>query len=176
MKTILYPGKPEWDDLCLRPEIDKADLEGIIHEIISRVKLEKDKAIYGFTEKFDGIKVDELKVSASEISESSEMVSKELKKAIQTALSNIKIFHKAQLIEEPAIETTKGVSCWRKNLPIEKVGLYIPGGSAPLFSTVLYFPGYASFINPFLAMSLKTSGKIALSDWSERFKLLDICL
>lgn len=137
MKTIYYPEKNNWDTLCIRPEIDKTNLEEAVKEIINRVKSEKDKAIYYFSEKFDSIPRGSLKVSQDEIRQSIVQVPDDLKNAINIAKANIENFHSSQLIREPVIETIKGVKCWRKSVPIQKVGLYIPGGSAPLFSTVL---------------------------------------
>jgi len=137
MKTILFPEKERWDVLCQRPVIDQTDLEDTVRSIIRSVKSETDNAIYSFSEKFDGVPPGDLKVSLDEISESIGQVPEELKKAINIAKSNIENFHAAQLQTEPVIETFKGVRCWRKSVAIEKVGLYIPGGSAPLFSTVL---------------------------------------
>lgn len=137
MKTILYPEKDSWDILCRRPEIEKTDLEDVVRGIIYGVKLEMDNAIYRFSEKFDGVPPGNLKVSKSEIQESIRLVPEELKTSINIAKTNIENFHLPQLQTEPVIETFKGVKCWRKSVAIEKVGLYIPGGSAPLFSTVL---------------------------------------
>jgi histidinol dehydrogenase len=137
METILYPEKENWDKLCMRPAIEKADLEYVVREIIQRVKSEGDNAIAYFSGKFDSTASGELKVSQDEISMSAGMVPENLKESIQIAKTNIEKFHSSHLINEPAVETAKGVRCWRKNSPIEKVGLYIPGGSAPLFSTVL---------------------------------------
>ena len=137
MKTILFPEKKSWDTLCRRPGIDKTDLEDVVREIINRVKSEMDNAIYYFSEKFDGFLSGNLKISSTEIRESTGQVPEELKTAINIAKTNIEKFHSAQLPAEPVIETFKGVKCWRKSVAIEKVGLYIPGGSAPLFSTVL---------------------------------------
>jgi histidinol dehydrogenase len=137
MKTIFLPEKENWDQLCRRPGIEKTDLEDVVRGIINGVKTEMDSAIHGFSEKFDGVPPGNLKVPLSEITESAGQVTEELKTAINTAKTNIEKFHSAQLLQEPVIETLKGVKCWRKSVPIEKVGLYIPGGSAPLFSTVL---------------------------------------
>jgi histidinol dehydrogenase len=137
MKTIIYPEKESWDMLCKRPGIDKADLEDIVRDIIIKVKSETDRAIFYFSEKFDGVAAGNLKVSPQEIRDADMHVSEDLKKAIKIAKTNIEKFHSAQLHYEPVTETSKGVRCWRKSIAIEKVGLYIPGGSAPLFSTVL---------------------------------------
>lgn len=137
MKIILFPEKESWNTLCKRPGIDKTDLEEVVRGIINGVKSDMDNAIHCFSEKFDGLPPGNLKVSLSEIRESSAQIPEELKTAINVAKTNIENFHSAQLIEEPVIETLKGVKCWRKSVAIEKVGLYIPGGSAALFSTVL---------------------------------------
>ena len=137
MKTIILPDRGEWESLCRRPSINRNDLEEIVREILKDVKSEKDKALYTYSEKFDGVKLGNLKVSSEEISESVRQVSDQIKRAINAARENIERFHSSQLLTEAPVETSKGVRCWRKNIPIEKAGLYIPGGSAPLFSTVL---------------------------------------
>ena len=137
MKPILYPPRDTWESLCKRPEMDRIGLEDTVKNIIMRVKLEGDKALYNYSEKFDGAVIESLKISYSEISGSSKLVPENLKTALKIAKNNIEKFHSAQLVNEQVIETTSGIKCWRKNVPIEKVGLYIPGGTAPLFSTVL---------------------------------------
>ena len=137
MKTILFPEKESWDLLCKRPSIDRTDLEDVVRDILYGVRSGLDKAIGRFSEKFDGVNPGDLKVTIAEIEESVGQIPEELKKAINIAKTNIENFHSAQLLTEPVIETFKGVKCWRKNVGIEKVGLYIPGGNAPLFSTVL---------------------------------------
>lgn len=137
MKTIILPDRGEWESLCRRPAIEKSDLDEKVREILKRVRKEKDNALYDFSEKFDGVKPDNLKVSAEEIKESIRLVPEGIKRAINIARENIEKFHSGQLLTETPVETSKGVICWRKSVAIEKVGLYIPGGSAPLFSTVL---------------------------------------
>ncbi len=137
MKTLILPEESGWEDICRRPSIKKSYLEEKVRAILLNVKSEKDKAVFAYSEKFDGVRLGIMKVSPEEIAESVDLVSAEIKNAIATARNNIEKFHKAQLSPEPALETFKGVRCWRKNVAIEKVGLYIPGGSAPLFSTVL---------------------------------------
>jgi histidinol dehydrogenase len=137
MKTIIYPEKPVWNSLCVRPSIDNKEIETVVSDIIDSVKRDKDKALSYYSLKFDGGTPERLKVSEDEITEASGKVSEDLKSAINIAKLNIEKFHSAQLVTEPVIETSKGVYCWRKNVAIEKAGLYIPGGSAPLFSTVL---------------------------------------
>lgn len=137
MKTIFYPEKTSWESFCTRPGIDRSDLEDNVRSILDTVRTDKDKALLFYSQKFDGVQVQSLKVTLNEINDSVSQVPDELKKAIETAKSNIEKFHSVQLHEEPAVETSNGVRCWRKSVPIEKAGLYIPGGSAPLFSTVL---------------------------------------
>jgi histidinol dehydrogenase len=137
MKTIILPEKENWCELCRRPEIPRNDLTDVVIGILKSVKSETDKAIYSYSEKFDGTPPGDLKVSSDEILKSVEQIPQELKNAINIAKKNIENFHSAQLITEPVIETFKGVRCWRKSVAIEKVGLYIPGGTAPLFSTLL---------------------------------------
>jgi histidinol dehydrogenase len=137
MKKIILPPVESWDELCRRPEIDRLDLDNSVRSIINRVKSEKDKAVYYYSSKFDAAPSGNLKVTPDEILESDQVVSQTLKNAINIAKKNIENFHSAQLLKEPVIETFKGVRCWRKSVAIEKVGLYIPGGSAPLFSTLL---------------------------------------
>jgi histidinol dehydrogenase len=137
MKTILLPEIEIWNELCKRPVIARNDLENTVRDIINSVKSEADNAVFYFTEKFDGVTPGNLKVSPDEIRESAIRIPQELSNAINVAKKNIETFHSAQLLTEPVIETSKGVRCWRKAVAIEKVGLYIPGGSAPLFSTLL---------------------------------------
>jgi histidinol dehydrogenase len=137
MKTIILPQRERWNELCKRPVIPASDLENIVREILNRVKSESDRAVNYFSEKFDGVRPENLKVGSDEIVESEKQIPRELKDAISIAKNNIERFHAAQLLGEPVIETFKGIKCWRKSIAIEKVGLYIPGGSAPLFSTLL---------------------------------------
>lgn len=137
MNIIILPDKNKWNELCTRPAIGKAYLEDAVRDILYRVKTEGDKALRYYCGKFDGFIPDEFRVHESEINESSSFVSAELKDAIDKARKNIGKFHAAQSLEEPVVATSEGISCWRKSTPVEKVGLYIPGGSAPLFSTLL---------------------------------------
>jgi len=137
MQRILYPERERWESLGIRPGMDKSDLDELVRGVISSVKSDGDNAIYYFSEKYDGVESVNLKVSSDEILESGRQIPADLKNAINIAKINIENFHSAQLQPEPVIETSKGIKCWRKSVAIEKVGLYIPGGSAPLFSTVL---------------------------------------
>jgi len=137
MELIKYPEKNEWRDLLRRPSIDSLSLEKKVRKILENVKEKGDKAVKKYSKEFDGIKLKKLQVSDKEIKEADKLVADELKQAIRTAKSNIEKFHSTQLHEEDIVETMPGVKCWRKNIAIEKVGLYIPGGTAPLFSTIL---------------------------------------
>jgi histidinol dehydrogenase len=137
MKTIYLPPKDCWETLCKRPGLVRSELEDVVLKIINNVKVSGDKAVLEYSERFDKIKPASLKITEEEIVESETKISEELKTAIDTARRNIVKFHSFQLKTEELIETTPGIKCWRKSVAIEKVGLYIPGGSAPLFSTVL---------------------------------------
>ncbi|WP_405575530.1 histidinol dehydrogenase [Winogradskyella sp. Asnod2-B02-A] len=137
MKVYKNPNKSEWNALVKRPILEQASLDAIVIDILEDVKKNKDNALFNYAEKFDGVQLDSIAIDASEIESAKTLVSQDLKDAITLAKQNIEIFHKSQIEKEQIIETTKGVKCWRKSVGIEKVGLYIPGGSAPLFSTIL---------------------------------------
>ena len=137
MKLYRYPDKELWKEIIQRPVADNFSLEKIVKKILKKVKEKGDTAIRKYTEEFDGVKLKELIVSEKEILAADSLLNDDLKQAIQQAKKNIETFHTAQKEEVKKIETMPGVSCWRQSVAIEKVGLYIPGGSAPLFSTVL---------------------------------------
>jgi histidinol dehydrogenase len=137
MKTIKYPLKSDWRQLLKRPAFDSTILEGVVQSVLFDVKQNGDSAIKKYTKEFDKVDLNDLLVSEDEFLEAEKNVSVDLKNAIQLAKSNIEKFHISQKEDVKVVETTAGVICWRKSLAIEKVGLYIPGGSAPLFSTVL---------------------------------------
>jgi histidinol dehydrogenase len=137
MKTYINPPRETWPEILTRPLFDVSELYGKVQTILNEIKIDGDKALKKFTLQFDGIKLDSILVSEEEIAEAEKLVESELKDAIALASKNIEVFHSAQRIEIKKIETTPGVICWQKPVAIEKVGLYIPGGSAPLFSTVL---------------------------------------
>ncbi|WP_327018285.1 histidinol dehydrogenase [Croceibacter atlanticus] len=137
MKFVSYPKIEDWQDLLKRPTQTVEDIEDTVKQIFSEVDSKGDEAIKKYTELFDGIKLNQLEVSNLEIKESESLVSEELKQAISLAKSNIELFHKAQHTQKIEVETTQGVRCWQEKRPIQKVGLYIPGGTAPLFSTIL---------------------------------------
>jgi histidinol dehydrogenase len=137
MDIIKYPERSEWPSLLSRPVFDPSVLEKKTRKILNKVKKDGDKAVKKFTKEFDGVKTKNIIVTAAELNDAVKAVPLELKQAIQTAKNNIEKFHAAQLQSTQYIETMPGVRCWRSSVAIEKVGLYIPGGSAPLFSTVL---------------------------------------
>lgn len=137
MKTIRFPKPETWPALLQRPSLQQAAVEKTVKEILADVQKNGDAALKKYALRFDKVKLNNLAVSDKEIAAAAGQLSGELKKAIQAAQKNIARFHLAQLRNEKKITTTKGVVCWRETRAIENVGLYIPGGSAPLFSTVL---------------------------------------
>ncbi len=137
MKKIYNPTKETWSALLKRPTITIGDIEATVNEIFKEVKTKGNSALTKYTSLFDGVQLEGLTVSDTEINKSKQSVSKDLKEAIKIAKANIEKFHKAQKTDTIEIETTKGVTCWQEKRPIQKVGIYIPGGTAPLFSTVL---------------------------------------
>lgn len=137
MQLIKYPDRKVWKKIAERPALDTASLEARVAAILNEVKENGDEAVRRFTLTFDKISLDNIEVTSDEINEANKLLSDELKAAIQQAKNNIQAFHASQVSEVEIIETMPGVKCWRKSLPIEKVGLYIPGGTAPLFSTIL---------------------------------------
>ena len=137
MNKTYKPNKEDWEALLQRPTQTLEDIELTVNDIFSEVRSKGDSAVSKYTDLFDGIKLDSFKVTAEEIEAAVGEVSSELKNAIQLAKSNIEKFHEAQKTPKVEVTTTKGVECWQEKRPIQKVGLYIPGGSAPLFSTIL---------------------------------------
>jgi len=137
MKVYQNPSQNDWSELLKRPTDSIADLQNTVTDIFKEVQQKGDKAVDKYTSFFDGVILDSIEVTTTEIQEAIEQVPIELKEAIQIAQSNIEKFHRAQKTEKVSIETTSGVICWQEKRPIQKIGLYIPGGSAPLFSTVL---------------------------------------
>jgi len=137
MKIIRYPKKETWEQLLARPVFDTKYLRETVAEILDEVKTGGDAALRRFAQKFDKVELDDLLVSKQEFAEAEKQISANLKAAMRQAKENIEKFHAAQAEKPQIIETTKGVFCWRKSVAIEKVGLYIPAGTAPLFSTVL---------------------------------------
>lgn len=137
MKIIEYPSREDWQQIVKRPAMDTESLFAIVKPMIEQVRLEGDRAVLAYEKKFDGVELSDLLVSSAEMEEAEQLVDDELKSAIVLANRNITKFHSAQMIDKQPISTTDGVVCWQKSVGIEKVGLYIPGGTAPLFSTVL---------------------------------------
>ncbi len=175
MKTILNPPRETWDSLCRRPQKDESSVSFTVTGILNHVRKEGDAALKYFSKHYDRYSPDVLKVPVHKIEQSVDKVPGELKSAIRIAADNIGNFHRSQLITEPVIETLPGVKCWRKSIPLERAGLYIPGGSAPLFSSVLMLgipaqiagcsrvimctpPGKNGTIDPLILYCAKLSG------------------
>ncbi len=175
MKIIKYPARETWEKIAERPHMDLSELNATVEDVLSNVKSGGDEAVKRYEEKFDHVALQHLAVSAGEIDEAGKLVSKELIDSIQLAHDNIARFHEAQIFESKKIVTCNGVTCWQKSVPIEKVGLYIPGGTAPLFSTVLMLatpakiagckeivlcspPNREGKLNPAILMAAKIAG------------------
>lgn len=137
MILIDYPEKSQWQELLKRPVMNTESLFGTVQGIIDRVKAGGDEAVLQYEMQFDKVSLSALVVSSEEFDEAENLIDEELKAAIRLAAGNISAFHAAQRFVGKKVETQPGVTCWQKAVPIEKVGLYIPGGTAPLFSTVL---------------------------------------
>ena len=137
MKIIKYPKQEEWAEICQRPHLDITQLQTTVNTVLSDVRTRGDEAVKEYEERFDHAVLSSLAVTEAEIDEAESLVSEELKAAIVLAHENIHQFHTAQKFKGQKVQTCEGVVCWQKSVAIEKVGLYIPGGTAPLFSTVL---------------------------------------
>ncbi len=144
MKIIKYPAQETWGELLKRPTLNVDALRETVSQVLDRVRQEGDKAVIEYEALFDKVRLDSLSVTDEEMDSGIAQVSPELKEAINLAFTNIHRFHSAQSFEGKKVETQNGVTCWQKAVPIEKVGLYIPGGTAPLFSTVLMLATPAS--------------------------------
>ncbi|MFT3946199.1 MAG: histidinol dehydrogenase [Agriterribacter sp.] len=175
MKIILYPEQKEWAALTKRPALDNSSLEAAVSGVLNTVKQKGDEALKTFTSRFDAVDIEDLVASAEEIAGAAGLLGSNLKNAILQAKENIYRFHISQIAAIEKIETMPGVTCWRKPVGIEKTGLYIPGGSAPLFSTVLMLgipasiagckeiilctpPGKDGKINPAILFAAQTAG------------------
>lgn len=175
MKVICYPVKEEWDELVKRPHLDVSELNATVEGVLNDVKNHGDSAVIRYEEKFDHAHLDSLSVSDAEMEEAESLVSLELKHALELAHHNISSFHQCQQFHGEKVETVSGVTCWQKSVAIEKVGLYIPGGTAPLFSTVLMLatpakiagckeivlctpPNREGKVNPAILMAAKIAG------------------
>lgn len=137
IRKVVNPGFAQWADLVRRPVQKLETIEPVIQQIFDQVKATGDAGLKALTEKLDGVALDDIWVSAREIAAAASQVPEELQQAIRQAAANIEVFHRQQREAEAVVETSPGVSCWRKSVPLDRVGLYIPGGSAPLFSTLL---------------------------------------
>lgn len=137
MEIITYPDRRQWSSIIERPRLDISQLNDTVSKVLNDVRLNGDEAVKAYEQKFDKVSLASLSVTEIEINDACKLVSDELKSAINLAHDNIYKFHKSQVFEQRKIETIPGVTCWQKSVAIERVGLYIPGGTAPLFSTVL---------------------------------------
>ncbi|MGM9732625.1 MAG: histidinol dehydrogenase [Prevotella sp.] len=137
MKTIKYPQREEWKEIVERPHLDVSQLTATVRSVLDDIKARGDEAVKEYELKFDHVQLTSLAVSQSEMDEAETLVDDELKAAIQLAHDNIKTFHESEKFVGQKVSTQPGVTCWQKSVAIDKVGLYIPGGTAPLFSTVL---------------------------------------
>ena len=175
MKIIRYPKKEQWAEICQRPHLDITQLQATVNTVLNDVRQRGDAAVKEYEERFDHAVLTQLAVSEAEIDEAEALVSEDLKAAIKLAHENIYKFHAAQKFEGQKIETRTGVVCWQKSVAIEKVGLYIPGGTAPLFSTVLMLatpakiagckeivlctpPNKEGKVNPAILVAARTAG------------------
>lgn len=137
MRIVKYPDRSTWQSLLTRPHIDTTSLNATVSNILNDIKQRGDDAVRHYEQLFDKATMTSLAVTEAEIERANDLVDAELKRAIELAHANIERFHASQLLQTHKVETAKGVVCWQKSIPIQKVGLYIPGGTAPLFSTVL---------------------------------------
>ena len=175
MKVIKYPAKEEWSEIVKRPHLDVSQLNATVQGVLDDVKNHGDDAVKRYEEKFDHAHLDSLAVTEAEIDEAEQLVSQDLKDALHLAHHNIAAFHQSQKFEGSKVETCAGVTCWQKSVAREKVGLYIPGGTAPLFSTVLMLatpariagckeivlctpPNKEGKVNPAILMAAKIAG------------------
>lgn len=137
MKKIIAPSRQDWPKILKRPTSTFEDIEGVVKEVFEKVSKNGDQALKEYTERFDGILLEDSQVTHVEVREAESQLTEDLKQAIKLAKQNIQKFHAAQKTKKIEVETMPGVECWQEKRPIQKVGLYIPGGSAPLFSTIL---------------------------------------
>ena len=137
METILYPRREEWKEIVERPHLDVSQLTATVRSVLDDIKARGDEAVKEYELKFDRVQLESLAVSQAEMDEAETLVDDDLKAAIQLAHDNIKTFHESEKFVGQKVSTQPGITCWQKSVAIEKVGLYIPGGTAPLFSTVL---------------------------------------
>ena len=175
MNIIKYPTKEQYAAICERPHLDVSQLNATVASVLADVKTDGDSAVIAYEEKFDKVNLTQLSVTEAEMQEAENLVSKELMDALVLAHKNIAAFHESQKFSGKKVETAPGVVCWQKSVAIEKVGLYIPGGTAPLFSTVLMLatpakiagckeivlctpPNREGKVNPAILMAAKVAG------------------
>ena len=175
MKIIKYPNRTDYASIIERPHLDVSQLNDIVSGVLKDIKEHGDAAVKAYEEKFDYVKLNSLAVTDAELAEAETLVSHDLKEALQKAHDNIARFHESQKFEGQKVETCKGVTCWQKSIAIQKVGLYIPGGTAPLFSTVLMLatpakiagceeivlctpPNREGMVNPAILMAARIAG------------------
>jgi len=137
MNIIRFPKHEEWAAIIARPQLDHSQLQQTVSSVLADIRQRGDEAVLDYEERFDHVRLNSLAVTQAEIDEAMQLVSPQLIDAIRLAHHNIQSFHEAQRFHEVRVQTQPGVECWQKSVAIEKVGLYIPGGTAPLFSTVL---------------------------------------
>lgn len=137
MTILRYPDRNQWTDICRRPQLDMSQLNNTVTTVLNDIRTRGDAAVKEYEQRFDHVSLDSLAVSDKEIESARSMISQQLLDAITLAHGNIRRFHESQRFNGINVETCPGVECWQKSVPIERVGLYIPGGTAPLFSTVL---------------------------------------
>lgn len=170
-----YPAATDWEKISARPHLDTQQLAEVVKDVLADINANGDEAVRKYESKYDHVELDSLKVSADEINEAEGLIDDELKNALLTAYHNINSFHECQRFQSHHVETCPGVDCWQKSMPIDKVGLYIPGGTAPLFSTVLMLatpakiagckdivictpPNKEGKVNPAILMAAKIAG------------------
>lgn len=170
-----YPAATDWEKIAARPHLDTQQLAEVVKDVLADINANGDEAVRKYESKFDHVELDSLKVRADEINEAEGLIDDELKNSLLTAYHNIYTFHEGQRFQSHHVETCPGVDCWQKSMPIEKVGLYIPGGTAPLFSTVLMLatpakiagckdivictpPNKEGKVNPAILMAAKIAG------------------
>lgn len=175
MNIIKYPAHSDWKSITVRPHIDMSQLNATVSSVLNDIKDNGDEAVRRYEQKFDHAQLDSLQVTEDELHEAQHLVSNDLKQALKLAHDNIHKFHEAQKFQTVRVTTAPGVECWQKSVPIEKVGLYIPGGTAPLFSTVLMLatpakiagcreivlctpPDSTGHINPAILVAAQTAG------------------
>lgn len=137
MNIIKYPTQKDYPSICERPHLNVRELNTIVTGVLDDIKKRGDRAIFDYEERFDHVRLSTLTISDDEINEAWENIDRSLRDAILLAHDNIRIFHESQKFKRQKVQTAEGVTCWQKSVPIQRVGLYIPGGTAPLFSTVL---------------------------------------